>query len=342
LIFEIGRTEVDTFSIIERSRKKTYTCQQGFFLVIFCAISVCFGVVAAIEAPKNISIEFSEKNYLITWDSVPGAIGYNVYSAVSENTTARENRKLNAKLVRSGTRFVFIWLTDNGQRERKVKGYPHCITVTAVGPAKNDTVESDLSAPICNDYFDGFSEAVTKKKIQSILIDTQRVDTLPLFLENTPSEKFISFMTGPGDLLMKTVRDSINFLETGACVPVSTVAVQILQKHDIASFKVEGTFISEFHTFIVLKIDRVEYVLDFTADQFVPGVSPVLVPRDFCFLDGEGNLGRQGEAMYQIGKVMSPDQSTLLNTDATRLYHNIENLVCARYPGENESEGMTD
>ena len=69
-------------------------------------------------------------------------------------------------------------------------------------------------------------------------------------------------MTGPGRYLTKLLRDSINFQEVGACDPVSTIALMLLKEWDLYAYKAEGVFIEEYHTFIVITINHVDYILD--------------------------------------------------------------------------------
>jgi hypothetical protein len=280
--------------------------------------------------PQNVWIEYTEQNLIINWDSVASAVGYNVYRSSVKNANKEDMEKLNQKLITSGPRFVFIWRFDNGKRERSVKGDHHIISVTSVFDLKGDTVESALSKEVSNNYFDGFDNMISKKRIKKILQDEQKSNYLPVQSVSNKKKSFIKFMTGPGSFLTKVLRDSLNFQEIGACVPVSTIALKLLTHWGLHAMIAEGVFIEEFHTFLVINIENVEYILDFTADQFVPEVSPVIVPRDLCFINRNGTLDNAGIPLYRIEKVF-PGSSELSNTKKSRIYHKIYDLVFKKY-----------
>jgi hypothetical protein len=284
-----------------------------------------------LQVPQHVWVEYSEKNLVVNWDSVAGAIGYNVYRSSKKSDEKEDMELLNRKMITSAPRFVFIWRFDQGQRERSIKGHQHFIAVTAVYNIDGDTCESALSARVSNKYFDGFSNVISKRRIENILQEEQKSEPLPVSVIPNSKGDFIAFMTGPGRYLTKVLRDSLDFLEVGACEPVSTIALKLLSKWGLHAFKAEGLFIEEFHTFLVINLEDVEYILDFTADQFVPNVAPVMVPRDLCFINREGKLDTTGTAIYQIGKLFSTESSQLNETKATRIYQSIYRNVFDAY-----------
>jgi hypothetical protein len=281
--------------------------------------------------PQNVWIEYAEKNLVINWDPVDRAIGYNVYRSAEKQTQKKMMEKLNQRLITSNTRFVFIWRFDQGERERTVKGYQHYISVTAVFNDQRNMVESALSPAVSNQYFDGFANMTSENRIKKILRDEQKSAFLPLIYGSNDQYNFIKFMTGPGRFLIKVLRDSLDFQEVGACDPVSTIALKLLSDWGLYALRAEGYFIEEFHTFIVIKVDKVEYILDFTADQFIPDIAPVMVPRDLCYLSKQGKLDNAGQPIYLIDKVYPAESFELNSTKKSRVYHNVYLKVYNEY-----------
>jgi hypothetical protein len=281
--------------------------------------------------PQNVWIDYAEKQLIINWDPVDGAVGYNVYRSATGTATKGAMEKLNQRLITSDNRFVFIWRFNNGKRERTLKGHRHFIAVTAVFNIQRTKVESGLSQTVSNSYFDGFSQMISENRIVSILLDKQQSGFLPTIYGSNDKYAFIKFMSGPGRYLTQLLSDSLDFQEVGACDPVSTIALELLSDWGLYALRAEGLFIEEYHTFIVIKIENVEYILDFTADQFVPNVAPVLVPRDLCFLNKEGKLDNAGKPVYLIEKVYPANSFELTNTKKSRVYRNIYSEVYNDY-----------
>ena len=75
-----------------------------------------------------------------------------------------------------------------------------------------------------------------------------------------------------------------------------------------------------------------EYVVDVTADQFVPDVSPVVLPRDLCHLNDKGRFAPEGVPVYQIGKVYAPERSELVDSEVSDLYRHLLNQVLKKRP----------
>jgi len=281
--------------------------------------------------PSNPRVVCSEKTLELTWDSVPGADGYNVYTSPASGVPRERRRKVNQALVTSGNRFIYIWDIRNGERVRGVKGQRHHLAVTSVDTSAEHDRESALSAEVDNDYLSGFDNASSAKALATILRRSQTSEKLPVEEHVNDRKRFIAFMEGPGALYQKLIRDTLDAREVGACAPLSTVAVRLMLAWGIRAWKAEGTFIKEYHSFVVVNVDGVEYVVDFAADQFVPDVSPVVVPRDYCHLNDQARLAANGQPIYTIAKLYSPEKSELRDTEAARVYRELVAAVLEAY-----------
>ncbi len=278
-------------------------------------------------APSNLTIDFGEKSFNMFWDSVPGVAGYNVYTRPDIKTKIRT--RINPILITSGPHFTYIWNMENGKRVRKIKGYSHMLSVTAVCSTNNAAVESAYSTELNNGYFDGFKKVTSWGAIAPVLRKSQACDTLPVPKHVNNGERFTAFIEGPGRITATLIKQAIDPLQEGGCEPISTMLITLLNEWDLYAYKIEGLFIREFHSFVVINVDNVEYVMDYAADQFVPDVSPVIFPRDFCFLDGKGKLAASGKPVYQVAKVISPEQSTLSDKQSSEVYRTIMTKVLA-------------
>jgi hypothetical protein len=290
-------------------------CVLMAFCPVFCA--------EALKSPSAVQVVFSETSLDINWDSVPGAIGYNLYDRDPKAGKKEKRRKINPALITSGTHFLYIWDFEDGKRVRKIKGYEHHLSVAAVFDVKGREKEGPFSRERDNCYFEGFRNVTSARDIERILVPQQAAPKLPVDQKPVSRTDFIRFMEGPGKLLYDEMNKVINPLEVGACAPVSTILVKLLDQWGISAYRVEGTFIKEFHTFVVLNIEGVEYVLDFTADQFLPGVAPVFFPRDLANLNASGRLGMLGVPVYQSGKVFSAGQTDLAQNKAGEIYRTL-------------------
>lgn len=278
------------------------------------------------STPEILSIDYSEQVLDIIWQEIEDVKGYNIYSR-NASQSYNKRRKINKNLITSGGHFAFIWEFGDGIRERKVKGYEHIISIEAICSTSTKPL---FSSEWDNLYFQGYRNISDSIRISGILDDKQSVEYLPTTLENNKLTDIISFMEGPGQHLNELVSDSINPLEVGGCAPITTILVELLNEWGIYAYKAEGTFIKEYHSFVVLKIDKIEYILDFTADQFLPKVSPVMIPRDKCFLNSRGRLSDQGKPVYTIVKLYKPENIRLSSSDESRVYRNIRNEVLKR------------
>lgn len=273
--------------------------------------------------PSNIKIAYTETTLDITWDTVPGATGYNIYTGRLAHIPKKDKIKVNQKLITSGSHFAYIWHFENGEKVRKIKGHKHYISVTSVFSIKGKNHESALSEEINNCYFDGFKRIDSRKAILNILQKSQRTSFLPVKKIKNRKEDFIKFMEGPGKKLNGLIEKHIDPKETGGCEPVSTILVKILKNSGLHAYRIEGNFIKEFHTFVIININNVEYILDFTANQFIPDVTPVMIPRDFCHLNENGKLSETGNPVYSIAKIYNADQTELTKDKSADIYRKI-------------------
>jgi hypothetical protein len=278
---------------------------------------------ALFPAPANPRIVYGEQSLDITWDSLPGVTGYNLYTAAAPNLLISKKRRINQTLITSGTHFLYMWDYENGKHERKIKGRLHYISITAVYDRKGRVVESKPSAEADDFYFKGYCNINTPAKIKSLLKASQAGPLLPVEARVNKAADFIRFMDTRGKKLMAEVKAKIDPLQVGGCAPVSTVLVKMLLDDSLYAYRVEGNFINEYHTFVIINLDGVEYVVDFTADQFSPGVAPVFFARDLSHLDATGKLATEGRDIYLIGKVYAPEQSDLADNKTAQVYREI-------------------
>jgi hypothetical protein len=232
-------------------------------------------------------------------------------------------RKVNPALITSGTHFTYIWDVEGDQRVRNVKGVRHHLVIAAVDSLGGAARIGALSAEVDNDYFAGCDQMTSNVALRRVLVTHQSTAPLPVPPLVLAADSLVRFMEGPGKLLAKLIADSIDSREVGGCAPISTVVVLLLKQWGLPAYKVEGAFIKEFHAFVVVNIDGVEYVLDFAADQFVPDVSPVLVPRDSCFITPSGRMGGSGQPAYQVARVLAADQTSLAEGKNSEVYRSI-------------------
>ncbi len=281
--------------------------------------------------PDSISVVYSEKALDLTWNPVAGADGYNVYTAPERGVPKTKRRKVNTTLITSGTHFTYIWDVNGKERRRAIKGRRHYLAVAAVALEGAKRIEGRLSHEVDNDYFEGYERMVRSARLERILRARQLTKHLPVERKRNREKAFVAFMTGPCAYLQKLARDTIDFRQIGACAPLTTVLVRLMLEWGLHGWKVEGTFIKEFHSFAIVDVDNVEYVVDVTADQFIPGVSPVVLPRDHCFLNDAGRFDTAGTPVYRIGKIYDPGSSVLTESEAGDLFRYLLQAVRARY-----------
>ncbi len=301
-----------------------YTCfVKNQILVLFFIIGFCsLGYSKSLKIPQNVKLDCSEKAIDVSWDSIPEAYGYNVYS---RNSITSNTHKVNKNIIKSGCRFRYIWDLEKGERVKKIKGFSHYISVRAVYKKKKSRTESKHSTLADNQYFNGYKNVWNKNNLQNVLIDSQTVKPLPLNSKPTNIKDVLSFLKGNGIKLTKLIRKEINALETGGCVPISTLVVNLLLQNNIEAFRAEGTFIEEFHSFVILNIEGNEYILDFAANQFLPNVSPVLIPREKAFLNENSRLDFNGKPIYIVERLFNADQCIFADNKEAKPYIKILN-----------------
>jgi hypothetical protein len=292
-----------------------------FPLFIFLLATGLMAMV--LPRPSNLRVAYGEQSLDISWDSIPGASGYNLYNAPRPNLPLSKKQKVNPTLITSGPHFAYIWDYENGKRERRIKGRRHYLSVTTVFEKKGRSVESKPSGEADDFYFKGFCNMGSADKITGALRKSQSVPFLPVEMRVNKTDRFIRFMEGTGKRLLTEIKANIDPQQVGGCAPISTVLIKLLQDDSLYAYRIEGNFINEYHTFVILNLDSVEYVLDFSADQFSPDVAPVFFPRDLSHLNPAGKLAAEGRSVYLIGKIYASDQSELTDNASARIYRDI-------------------
>ena len=263
----------------------------------------------------------------INWTPLPCAVGYNIYSRSSKKSI-KERRKINKNFITSGNHFAFIWEFKNGKRKKSIKGYEHIISIEAICSTETRHI---FSPERDNLYFEGFRNIIDSSSVKKILVSSQKKSPLSDSIVVNSSQEFISFMETIGRYLHKIVSDSINPLEIGGCAPITTIVIKTLKAAGLTAYKAEGLFIKEYHSFVIINLDNCEYILDFTADQFIPNVSPVLIPRDFCNLNEHGKLSKIGKPIYKIGKLYKEEDIFLKQTENGQIYNSIKNSIFSKF-----------
>jgi hypothetical protein len=302
-------------------------------VILIAAIGFLSCIISADQKsyppPQNLRAVFAEKSIELFWDSIPQVIGYNAYTSTAEDSVLKHFRKINPNMISSGARYTYIWDLIDKKHVPGIKGIEHHLAVTAVYAADGDTAESALSRRIDTRYFTGYDKMIKPDRIKKILVDSQRIPRKPFAMINNNLDSFLVFMHGPGKLLDSLLRANIDPQEVGGCSPIATITMLLMHKRGIEAYKGEGTFIKEYHAFNIIMIDSVEYVVDFSANQFVPDVSPVMVPRNKCFLDSLGRLADTGAPVYQAARLYTTEQSSLADDKSSELYRAVYDKVLA-------------
>jgi hypothetical protein len=270
--------------------------------------------------PDTVRIVYSEKSLDLTWNEVPGVSGYNVYTAPAPDLPLDQRRRINPSLITSGTHYTYIWDIAGDERSRAIKGHRHYLSIVSVALLDSAEECGPPSVEIDNCYFTGYERMTSRAALDSVLQRRQHGPRLPVQKQRNTRDLFVRFMTGPCATLQQLIRDTIDFREVGACAPLSTVLVKLMLEWGLLAWKIEGSFIKEYHSFVVVAVDNVEYVVDVTADQFIPDVGPVVLPRDRCYIDDRGRFATSGTRVYQVGKIYAPEKSELVEGDAGGLY----------------------
>ncbi len=260
----------------------------------------------------------------LRWAPQDRAKAYNVYADHGSGLTVA-----NPIPVSSRTQYSFLWAHEAGEKRRVVLGNRvrlHVVALDGEGCPEDPKrcVEGAQSATVITRYFEGFSSIVSEKQVKSVLQSAQSSPRILDLGERNTRREFIARYPGCAARVLAAYRTRIDPRDEGACVPFSTIVAKYLTEKGITCYRAQGRFISRFHSYNIVVVDTVEYILDFTADQFLPSSSPVLIPRDFCFIDSTGAPTRTPHGtvtpMYLAEKVFRPDQIRFTDTDEAGEY----------------------
>jgi hypothetical protein len=174
-----------------------------------------------------------------------------------------------------------------------------------VDSVEGKAVEGRLSATVGNDYFQEFKSMTNPYILMTACKFKQDMAFLP-GLKDNPRRRFLKFMESPGLSLYQAIQGGLASGPGNPSAPLSHLVVLLLEKAGITAYQAKGKLLSEPHYFVVVKLEGVEYILDFSADRFYPGSAPVFMPRDRAFLTDSGILGTgpgQGTPLYSISQV---------------------------------------
>jgi len=295
-------------------------------------ILVCALVVSVCKASDSASCgfplaaQFTEDMITLSWGDIPRARAFNVYADWGKGFT-----RANFAPVTINTRYCLIWIDSAGKKQRVVKGNR---VVCRVAPlfAKitgRDTLlaEGARGCAVVTNYFKDFSVVLSDSACDRIV--RPRPVAVPIFpgAVSVDCSAFRALFTAPAREVYSVYKSKIDPRDAGACVPFSTIVAKYFTKKGITCYRAQGQFIGAFHSFNLVVVDGVEYVLDFTADQFIPHSSPVLIPRSYCFADscGAPTAGPHGTftPFYLIDKVFAADQIDFSNTPPAGEYKRI-------------------
>jgi hypothetical protein len=296
-----------------------------FLLFAVCA---CFSCLArdTLSCRFPVAAEFTEDAITLSWGEYPGASSFNIYADYGGGF-----KKANFTRVAVRNRFTLIWVEENGKKERIVKGNRVECRVVPLFPSvkKSDTVyvEGQPGCPVKNDYFRGVSNVLSDTACGRILKDRQQAKRIFPSAVSVPRAAFCSQYANLARDIYAAYSAKIDPKDEGACVPFSTLVAKYFTQKGIACYRAQGVFISAFHSYNVIVIDSVEYILDFTADQYVPRSAPVFMPRDYCFVDSSGAPTARPAGiytkLYQIEKVFSADQIAFTETPKAKEYQQL-------------------
>jgi|WetSurMetagenome_2_1015567.scaffolds.fasta_scaffold00017_54 hypothetical protein len=301
--------------------------------VVFLGVIACSAGGDTTQCGFPVAAQFSEDMVTLSWGAVAGASAFNVYADYGYG-----RKKVNFAPVASRNRFILLWADSTGKRERVVKGNRvECRIVPLVAHADGgDTVlsEASPSCPVYNDYFRGFSRVLSDTACRRILQPRQLTKKIFPAAGSVSRLRFCSRYGRPARDVYMLYTSKIDPKDEGACVPFSTIVAKYFTKRGITCYRVQGLFMDEFHSFNLVVVEGVEYILDFTADQFVPGSSPVFMPRDFCFADscGEPTQHPRGTftPFYRVDKVFDAGQIDFSDNPKARAYRRLLDSLEAR------------
>jgi hypothetical protein len=293
---------------------------------LFLFVSACAGFASPNDTSKcnfPVAAEFSEDMITLSWQDVPDAVAFNVYADLGNGPVMA-----NFSVVRKRNRFSFLWIESGGKKERVVKGNRvqlYVVPLFARGKITDSVfTEGRPSCGVANSYFAGFSNVLDSGGCDRILRPRQTTPKVLVRAEQTSRKEFCSRYGLLAPDVDALYRSKIDPKDEGACVPFSTMVAKYFTSKGVPCYRVQGMFMDAFHSFNIVVVDKVEYILDFTADQFVPGSAPVLMPRDICFVDSIGHPTGAPRGtftkMYRIEMVFASGQIAFTDTPKAREY----------------------
>lgn len=292
------------------------------------SLALIFAVLAHAPAEEfPVAATFSETIITLRWDSIPSVAAYNVYADLGAGPLL-----LNPVPIRSRASYSLFWHKENGKKKKIVKGNAIQTWVVALegeaceehGDGCRAVARSDT---VCTCYFEGFGRALTREQCAKTLRDQQTTTRVLADPRRASGRTFLRKYPRIAARIDSLYRTMVDPRDEGACVPFSTMVAKYLSARGIPCYRCNGAFIKQFHSFNLVVLDGVEYVLDFTADQFVPHSAPVFIPRDHCFIDSTGRPTDRREgtvtAMYLMETVYRADQVSFTATPRARRYRGI-------------------
>jgi hypothetical protein len=280
-------------------------------------------VSPAVSSAFKLNAVFSETIITVDWPEQEGIKACNVYADFGDGYV-----KVNPVPVASRPKFSLLWTGQEDSVKRIIKGNRICMYVAALnGDCTNsasECTELKNSDTICTDYFDWYSGIVTEIQCRSILLQRQTVPKILLDADNVKRQDFLKTFPALANRLAALYKDNINPAEEGACVPFSSIVAIYLSRNGIPCYRAEGLFISQFHSFNLVMVNGVEYVLDFTADQFLPKSVPMLIPRDCCSIGSKGKPVCRNNSgftqMYRVERIISSDNIRFSDSPGAEKY----------------------
>ncbi|MBD3391156.1 MAG: hypothetical protein GF418_03780 [Chitinivibrionales bacterium] len=275
----------------------------------------------------TLSASFSETMVMLHWEPLDSVHSYNVYADYGKGFV-----RANPIPVSSRTQFAFAWIEEEGRRRRVVKGNSVSLYVAALAGVRcaedaSRCSEVARSTGVATRYFEGFAEVESRRKLRKVLVKRQSVSRILASGRAVPRDVFLREYPRLTASVVKHYRERIDPQDKGACVPFSTIVSKYFSSRGVECYRAQGRFITQFHSFNIILVDSSEYVLDFTADQFLPGSSPVFIPRNNCFIDSTGapTDSPQGRCtkMYRAEQVFAPRDLRFTDTEEAALYRAI-------------------
>ncbi len=317
---------------MRRTRADSAAIQLSGVLVVFVIALLCGDATGGDCARSSsgcfsLAAGFTETMITLDWEPPAEAAAFDIYADYGNGFV-----RVNPIPVTSRPRYSFFWVEQGGRKKRVVKGRRVRLYVQALTGRGCDSLRKACTALCRSDevrtrYFAGFSRALDRRVVGAILRTSQRTQRLAPEARSIGTAQFTEAFPALARAIDSAYRKKIDPLDEGACVPFSTLAAKYLSARGVPCYRVQGVFISQFHSFNMLVVDSVEYILDFTADQFLPRSAPVLMPADWRQIDSTGAPTRAtagiSARMYQIEKIWASDRLRFTDTPDARLYRSL-------------------